>query len=37
MGKGVRLDSQTPNTILMTKICDFPNPIYDLTLKQYPV
>jgi len=32
----VRPDSQTL-TIFLTKICNFPVPIYDLTLNQYPV
>ena len=33
LGMGVRPAYQNPITLFMTKICNFPYPIYDLTLR----
>ena len=36
LGRGVRPAPQNPYPINMTKICDFPYPIYDLTKNLIP-
>ena len=36
LGGGVRLAFQKTLTLFMTKICDFPYPIYDLTKNSIP-